>query len=140
MAFFGDFISVSTLISTSTLTTSTTTNPHRRSDYNTQDAVLSLFWIEGLDRDRSASRRFVRMDIVTSTCKEEMSIWNWLTLATRCNKFTSIHQHIQSPSRRAGSDYERKQTTKERCPSLLFESIGQEPSLDRCRRRRRYSK
>ena len=39
---------------------------------NTQEATLSLIWHEGLVRDRSASRRVARMDIVTSTCTEKM--------------------------------------------------------------------
>ena len=77
-----------------------------------QDAILSLFWHEGLNRDRSASRHFARMDIITSTCKEEMSIWNWLTLATSYIKITSIQQHIQSSYTRAGSDYGRNQMIK----------------------------
>ena len=36
-----------------------------------QDATLSSIWHEGLVRDRSASRRLARMDIVTSTCTEK---------------------------------------------------------------------
>ena len=36
-----------------------------------QDATLSSIWHEGLVRDRSASRRVARMDIVTSTCTEK---------------------------------------------------------------------
>ncbi|KAI5012381.1 hypothetical protein ZWY2020_024515 [Hordeum vulgare] len=38
---------------------------------NAQDAMLSSIWHEGLVRDRSASRRVTRMDIVTSTCTEK---------------------------------------------------------------------
>ncbi|KAI4983780.1 hypothetical protein ZWY2020_025646 [Hordeum vulgare] len=34
---------------------------------NAQDAMLSLFWHEGVDRDRNTSRHFARMNIVTST-------------------------------------------------------------------------
>ena len=36
-----------------------------------QDGTLSSIWHEGLVRDRSASRRVARMDIVTSTCTEK---------------------------------------------------------------------
>ena len=41
-----------------------------------------------------------------------MSIWNWLTLATSYNMNNTIQQYIQSPCRRAGSDYGRNQTIK----------------------------
>ena len=96
--------------------------------WNAQDAILSLFWLEGLDRDRSASRRFARMDIITSTCKEEMSIWNWLTLTTSYINITSIQKHIQTSYGRAGSDYGRKQTIKWH-PSLPSQAAVLEPIL-----------
>ena len=71
-----------------------------------QDATLSSIWHEGLVRDSSASRRVARMDIITSTCTEKMSIRSWLTLATSYIRDTSV-QYIQSSGRRAGSIYGR---------------------------------
>ena len=62
-----------------------------------QDATLSSIWHEGLVRDRSASRRVARMDIVTSTCtKKKLYIYkkNWLTLATCYIRVASVHYII----------------------------------------------
>src|SRR4051812_3255113 len=58
--------------------------------------ILYIFWLEGLDRDRSASRRVARMDIITSTCTTEMSICNWLTLAqttSESHQYNNIFNH-----------------------------------------------
>ena len=60
-----------------------------------QDATLSSIWHEGLIRDRSASRRVARMDIVTSTCTEKKRyIKSWLTLATSYMRVTSVQYII----------------------------------------------
>ncbi|KAI4987699.1 hypothetical protein ZWY2020_028457 [Hordeum vulgare] len=95
-----------------------------------QDAVLSLFWHEGLDRDRNASRCFARMDIVTSTCTEKMSIRSWLTIATSYIRVTLI-QPYRVIMKKSRSKYGRKQAIKERRPSLLSQAAGLVPILDR---------
>ena len=60
-----------------------------RGEYcHAQDATLSSIWHEGLVMDRSASRRFARMDIVTSTCTEKM---RYMELAYTRHKLHQSH-------------------------------------------------
>ena len=75
-----------------------------------QDATISSIWHEGLVRDRSASCRFARMDIVTSTYTEKMSIRSWLTLATSYIRVTLVHYiNIKSKSRGPTTDENKRE-------------------------------